>query len=51
MMDVAPGRSLGNDGRLGARMTPRERKDMPWVAVIALLVAVAVIAGIVVRWL
>jgi len=31
-------------------MTPRERKDMPWLATLALLVAVAVIAGIVVSW-
>jgi hypothetical protein len=31
-------------------MTPRERKDMPWLAVIAVLAAVAVIAGIVISW-
>jgi hypothetical protein len=31
-------------------MTPRERKDVPWLAAIAFLVAVAVIVGIVISW-
>jgi hypothetical protein len=31
-------------------MTPRERKDVPWLAVIAVIVAVAVLAGIIVSW-
>jgi hypothetical protein len=31
-------------------MTPRERKDMPWIAGLALLVALGVIGSIVVGW-
>jgi len=31
-------------------MTPRERKDIPWVVGLGLLVAVAIIIGIVANW-
>jgi len=34
----------------GVQMTPRERKDVPWLAALGTLVAFAIIAGVVIGW-